>query len=516
MPARELPRVTNEELALHNKPDDLWLMIDGKVFDVTKFQKLHPGGAQLLQQYGGQDCTEVFYSLHRSDVLDKYIPKLCKGIVEDVAGIPDISDVPYAEPAHLRPEWKSPFLNDSHRKFQLDLRKFIHDELEPEAEECEDSGEYPSLEIYQKMGQFGLLASRIGVLCMSAVPHLGITLPGGVKPKEFDYFHEQIAHMEMGTLPPGYNDGLGAGFCIGCPPILLFANNDDIRINAGREVLLGNKRVCLAISEPHAGSDVANIVTTCTKTPDGKHYIVNGIKKWITNGCFADYFITAARSGNKKGQMNMFFIPRCEGLTTRQMKTSYSSSAGTALIIYDNVKVPVENLLGKEHKGFMCVMANFNHERWFITSQLVGSLRQIVKECLVWSTVRKIYGKPLTAMPVIRQKLAKIIAGVEAIEANLNNVTYQMNHMDYKTQTAHLAGPIALLKYQSTRVAEMVSDESVQIFGGRGITQTGMGKKVERLQRTFKFAAILGGSEEVLADLGLRQSLRFFPKQARL
>jgi len=397
----------------------------------------------------------------------------------------------------------------------MDLRKFMRDELEKEAEELDAAGEYPSDETYLAMGKFGLLASRIGVLCMPAVPSLGITLPGGVQPDKFDYFHELIAHSEMGTLPPGYNDGLGAGFCIGCPPILLFANND-IRMNVGRELLLGQKRVSLAVSEPQAGSDVAQITTTCTKSPDGKFYILNGIKKWITGGCSADYFVIAARSGPQKGQMNMLFVPRCEGLSTKQMSTSYSKSAGTALVLLDNVKVPVENLMGEEHKGFMCVMANFNHERWFITCQFLGSLRDIVRECLVWAAVRKVFGKPLNEQPVIRQKLAKMIAAVEALEANVNMLTHQMNNMDYKTQTKELAGPIALLKYQATRVGEMVSDESVQIFGGRGITSTGMGKKIERLQKTFKFAAILGGSEEVMADFAIRQAMRKNPKQARM
>ncbi|KAJ1553997.1 hypothetical protein HK096_005438 [Nowakowskiella sp. JEL0078] len=87
--------------------------------------------------------------------------------------------------------------------------------------------------------------------------------------------------------------------------------------------------------------------------------------------------------------------------------------------------------------------------------------------------------------------------------------------MDYKEQSQRLAGPIALLKYQSTRVAHLVADESCQIFGGRGITKSGMGTNIEAFQRTYKFASILGGSEEIMADLGVRQAMKDFPK-ARL
>ena len=125
-------------------------------------------------------------------------------------------------------------------------------------------------------------------------------------------------------------------------------------------------------------------------------------------------------------------------------------------------------------------------------------------------------GKPLLAQPVIRFKLAAMISQVEAIQNWLENITYQMTKMPYKEQSVRLAGPIALLKYQCTRVGSFVADESCQIFGGRAITQTGMGQIIERYHRACKFAAILGGSEEIMADLGIKQAMKEFPKNARL
>jgi alkylation response protein AidB-like acyl-CoA dehydrogenase len=109
-----------------------------------------------------------------------------------------------------------------------------------------------------------------------------------------------------------------------------------------------------------------------------------------------------------------------------------------------------------------------------------------------------------------------MIGQVEAIQNWLENITYQMTKMSYAEQSKYLAGPIALLKLQSTRVGTAVADEAVQIFGGRAITQTGMGQVVERYYKTTKFAAILGGSEEIMADLGVKQAIKFFPKSARL
>merc|ERR1712048_682265 len=107
--------------------------------------------------------------------------------------------------------------------------------------------------------------------------------------------------------------------------------------------------------------------------------------------------------------------------------------------------------------------------------------------------------------PVIRAKLAEMVASVEACHNWLENVTYQMATLSYMDQSRLLAGPTALLKYQITRTTNKVCDDAQQIFGGRGISRSGMGQVVERVSRAQKFSAILGGSEEVMADLGIRQ-----------
>jgi alkylation response protein AidB-like acyl-CoA dehydrogenase len=105
-----------------------------------------------------------------------------------------------------------------------------------------------------------------------------------------------------------------------------------------------------------------------------------------------------------------------------------------------------------------------------------------------------------------------MIALVESHQAWLETITYQMCTMSYPEQAKHLGGPIGLLKMSVTRMAHEVADESVQIFGGRALTQTGMGRVIENFNRTNKFDAILGGAEEVLGDLGVRQAMRFMPK----
>ncbi|OAJ44746.1 hypothetical protein BDEG_27946 [Batrachochytrium dendrobatidis JEL423] len=479
-------QVTRQEVASHNTPKNAWIIIDSLVYDITNFAALHPGGEHIILEVAGKDATKEFYSFHRHEVLAKYPRILIGGIVNEkpqiVVGTSDISKVPYGEPSYMQ-GFHSAYFNDSHRKFQQAVRKFVREEIAPEGSVFENMDKPASVETFKKMGQFGYLASR---KC------------------------DQGKHFKAFT-PSRRRSGM----VIGLPPVIYFGS-DSLKQKVIGPVLRGEKRICLSITEPGAGSDVAAIKATAVKTPDGKFYIVNGTKKWITNGAQSDYFSTAVRTGDGPGGISMLLVERADGLETKTIKTSYSSSAGTSYVIMENLKVPVENLLGKEGDGFQVIMYNFNHERWVIACSILRSSRVVVEECFKWSHQRMVFGKRLIDQPVIRNKLAHMIAEVEATQNWLENITYQMNKMSYKDQANKLAGPIALLKLQCTRVAHNISDQACQIFGGRGITKTGMGHIIESFQRTYKFAAILGGSEEIMADLGVRQAMRMFPKNARL
>ena len=190
------------------------------------------------------------------------------------------------------------------------------------------------------------------------------------------------------------------------------------------------------------------------------------------------------------------------------------SCAGTAYVTYDDVHVPVENILGEVNRGFQCVMYNFNHERWFIIAQLCQAMRQNYEDCQLWLHSREAFGKNLFQQPVLRQFLARILAGVESVQALTESITYQMNNLDHDTMNTLLAGPIAMLKYQATRFAWAQADMSAQIFGGRAITRTGLGLRIERFIRAAKYSSILGGSEEIMADLGARMTSKLMQKSA--
>eukprot|EP00658_Telonema_sp_P-2_P084482 TRINITY_DN9386_c0_g1_i1.p1 TRINITY_DN9386_c0_g1~~TRINITY_DN9386_c0_g1_i1.p1 ORF type:complete len:533 (+),score=150.64 TRINITY_DN9386_c0_g1_i1:149-1600(+) len=430
--------------------DKLYIAVDNYVYDLTKFQNLHPGGRAVIRMVAGTDATEQFYALHNKEVLTKYHDKLCVGVLsqDSSSGAVDtalpvldpedhISLVPYAETSLMRENWANgPWWKDSHRDFLLGIRHTLKD-LEAECYETENSGKLVPQELAMKFGKLGLLACSNGTSVMDVTQKLKdqgkLTFPGGLEPEDFDIWHEYISHQELGrSIPLGTRNGL-----------------------------TGAKGVSfLLVDRTH---------------------------------------------------------PRTEdGLEVKHVKTSDTKAAATAWVYFDDAYVPVENLMGEENKGFKCIMANFNHERWLICAGVIGGMRKVLEQCFLWAMQREVFGKKLMDQPVIRFKLARMVAGLEAIEGHLESITFQVQNMDPMAQMVELGGAIAILKFQTTRTFTMISDEAVQIFGGRALTASGMGKMVENLQRTFKFASVLGGSEEIMADLGIRQALITWPSDAKI
>ncbi|KAI0750649.1 acyl-CoA dehydrogenase NM domain-like protein [Daedaleopsis nitida] len=509
--------LTVEEVAQHNKSGDLWIIVDAKVYDLSKFVNLHPGGAGVLlaKNVAGKDATEAFFGLHRHEVLLR--PQYARLQIGTVAGQKEFvtasvpgepSGVPYAEPAWLSPGYHSPYYTDSHRRFQKVARKFFEEVVLPDAVKCEENGKRISQEVVDKLCELNIPAMRIG-----PGKHLkGRKLMGGiVTPEEFDHFHELIINFEVGRLGTrGYVDGLLAGEVIGLPPVLNFGS-PELQAKIVPEVLDGKKFICLAISEAFAGSDVGGLQTYAER--DGDEWVITGTKKWITNGTFADYFTVACRT---EGGYTVILVPRQDAISTKAIKTAYSSTAGTSYVTFDGARAPVANTLGKIGNGMQVVLSNFNHERWMIVCTSLAAQRRIVEECLKWTAQRVAFGKPLNTQPVVRARLAQMIARIESGQNWLEFLTHQMNNMSYDEQSDKIAGSIGLLKQYITRTGRETAEDATLLFGGRGITATGMGKLIENYHRTSPYDAILGGSEDVLGDLGVRQAIKKLPKNVRL
>ncbi|ORY87660.1 acyl-CoA dehydrogenase [Protomyces lactucae-debilis] len=509
---------TRDQVKEHNKEESLYIVVDSSVYDLTDFVDAHPGGAAVLlnAEIAGQDATDQFYNLHRHSVIQKYESLKIGSIQGEKPKIRnmvpgDLSHVPYGEPSWLLKEFDSPYFNDGHRKFQRAVRKFIEEEIKPIALECEDSGERPPAELFKLMGKPGI---EMNAMRLGPGKHLhGRVLVGDIKGEDYSYIHEMIVNQELARPGParGFGDGLNSGMSIGLPPVINFCKNEELRQRVIKEVFSGEKNICLAITEAFAGSDVRGIQTTAKLSADGSHYIVNGSKKWITNGNFSYYFTTAVKTG--ENQYSVLLIPRIEGVETKLIKTAYSTTAGTAYVTFDNVKIPADHLLGVEGRGLPVILSNFSHERWMMCCSSIRMQRNIYEECMKWANQRKVFGKLLIEEPVIRQKLGRMITLCESSQSWLEQVSDQMDKMNYDEQNKYLNGRIALLKMFATRCEGEISDLAVSIFGGRALTKGGMGNRVENHMRTFGFNKVLGGEEGILADLGVKQAWKNMPQE---
>jgi len=196
------------------------------------------------------------------------------------------------------------------------------------------------------------------------------------------------------------------------------------------------------------------------------------------------------------------------GVTTRKMDCQGVWSSGTTYVTFEDVKVPVENLIGKENKGFRVIMTNFNHERIGIIIQCIRFSRVCYEESVKYAHKRKTFGKRLIDHPVIRLKLAHMARQIEASWSWLENLIFQCQRMTEMEAMLKLGGAIAGLKAQSTTTFEFCAREASQIFGGLSYSRGGQGAKIERLYRDVRAYAIPGGSEEIMLDLSIRQALR--------
>merc|ERR1712187_51663 len=239
-----------------------------------------------------------------------------------------------------------------------------------------------------------------------------------------------------------------------------------------------------------------------------------------TNGIFADYFSVAVRTGSKadgaKGISMMLIEKSMPGVNTRKMKCSGVWSSGTTYVTFEDEKVPAAHLIGQEGKGFQLIMNNFNHERFGICAMTNRFSRVCMEEALKFASKRKTFGKSLIQHDVIRWKLAEMVRMIESTHAWLESTTYQLNTMQKMEATYKLGGVTALLKVQCTKVFEYCAREAAQIFGGLSYSRGGQGEKVERLNREVRAMAVPGGSEEVMLDLGIRQSRKIAEMAQRI
>ncbi len=282
-----------------------------------------------------------------------------------------------------------------------------------------------------------------------------------------------------GSLGP--SGAVTTGIAFGLTPILKFGNQQ-LQERFVPDLITGNKRICIAITEPGAGSDVSNIQTTATRSKCGNYFIVNGTKKWITNGLWSHYASMAVRTGGPgPGGLSMMVVPllNTPGVSMRRIKVGGQTAAGTTFIELDDVRVPIDNLIGQEGMGMKYVMQNFNHERLTISIAVNRISRVALSAAFEYCLKREAFGKTLMEQPVVRHRLAKCGADLEAHWAWIEQFTYCMTKLTEEQANTELGGLTALAKAQAGRIIEVCASTAVLLFGGNGYTKSGQGEIVE-------------------------------------
>ena len=375
----------------------------------------------------------------------------------------------------------NPFATTERTAFQDSVARLLESEIWPNVDDWDEAGGYPH-EINEKICQLGVFGFNI--------------------PEEYGGLGFDDAHMRKAVgIEMGRSSAGGVMASVGSRSIMLKPltelANDEIKNRALPELLSGKKGGALGITEPGGGSDVARMKTTARR--DGDHYVLNGQKMFITGGMQASYFVIAARTGGEgMGGISLFFVEAdTPGFTRTPIERKMGWWASdTATLYFDECRVPVENLMGEEDKGFYAIMDNFNYERFWMAAQMCGMSMRLYDECVAYAQDRETFGEKLINHQVIRHKLAEMSARIDAMDAYLNQVAEIMNTADRPV------AEISKLKFFCSGHLEWCAGQAMQIMGGAGYLR---GNAVERIYRDVKVMAIGGGSEEIMKDLAMKQ-----------
>ncbi|MBI2519663.1 MAG: acyl-CoA dehydrogenase family protein [Bdellovibrio sp.] len=370
----------------------------------------------------------------------------------------------------------SNLLDETHLALRENCARFAQKEIAPHAFEWEEAGIFPQ-ELYTKAAQAGVL----GVGFPEAV--------GGVGGGPLHAIMSIEGGMRGGST--GVSIGLGS-LAIALPP-LVHSKNTDLIERFVRPTLEGKKIAALAVTEPGAGSDVAGIRTRAER--HGDHYKVNGSKLFITSGTRADFLTTLVRTSDDPhaGLSFLMIEKNMPGVAvSRSLKKTGWWASDTAELSFNNVQVPIQNLVGKEGTGFQTVMLNFQMERLALAAYGCATAQIALEESERYARERKAFGKPLSGFQVTRHKLAEM--GTRVLAAT--TLTYQVAAR--MEQKENVMKEVAMAKNFAAETAISVTHDAVQIFGGMGYMRETL---VERLSRDARILSIGGGTHEIMNEI---------------
>ncbi|AIF44694.1 acyl-CoA dehydrogenase [Virgibacillus sp. SK37] len=364
-------------------------------------------------------------------------------------------------------------LTDEQEMLRKMVRDFATKEVEPTAAERDEEERFDR-EIFDKMGELGLT---------------GIPWPeeyGGIGA---DYVSYVIAVEELSRVCASTGVTLSAHLSLASWPIFKYGNEEQKKTFLYR-LATGEALGAYALSEPGAGSDVVSMKTTAKG--DGDHYILNGSKVWITNGGVADIYIVFAKTdadAKHKG-ISAFIVEKgTEGFTfgKKEKKLGIRSSPTTELI-FENCRIPKENMLGAEGEGFKIAMTTLDGGRNGIAAQALGIAQGALDAAVDYAKEREQFGKPIATNQGISFKLADMATDVEASRL----LTYQAAWLE--SQGLPYGKASAMSKLFAGDAAMRTTVEAVQVFGGYGYTKD---YPVERYMRDAKITQIYEGTNEI-------------------
>ena len=381
----------------------------------------------------------------------------------------------------LKPNYQSQrrhfIFADEHDRLRESIAAFVSRELAPHAEEWEETT-FPDW-VFHRMGELGLL---------------GLSMPEEYGGQGGDYYASLVLAEEMTACDSG---GVAMGVAVhtdmATPPILAFgseAQKQRYLIPA----IAGQKIASLGITEPDAGSDVAGIKTRAVR--DGDAWVINGSKTYITNGHRADFIVLIARTDPDAGYdgFSLFVVDMDSPGVVREQKLEKLGmhSSDTALLAFQDVRVPAENLLGEEGKGFYHIMWELQGERLIGAAGCVATAQRCFDRTLRYAKDRVAFGRPIGNFQVIRHKFAEMATKIETARQMVYMTAWRFANGEYPVRE------ISMAKLHAARMLVEVADECIQVHGGAGYMKE---YGVERIWRDARLQRIAAGTDEILLDV---------------
>jgi acyl-CoA dehydrogenase len=365
------------------------------------------------------------------------------------------------------------------------VRRFVSERLRPlEAQVADEDAIGP--DVVEEMKALGLF---------------GLSIPAQYGGLDLSMEEECLIAVELGRTSPAFRSTFGTNVGIGSQGLVMFGT-DEQKARYLPGIASGEIITSFALTEPEAGSDSANVQTRAIR--DGDHYVLNGSKRFITNANKADLFTVMARSDPEKagaGGVSAFLVERnLPGLSVgKPEKKMGQQGAHICDVIFDNVRVPAENRLGREGEGFKVAMQVLDRGRLHISAVCVGVAERLIADCVAYATERKQFGQPIAGFQLIQAMIAD--SKTESMAAKA--LTLETARTRDAGQSVTLEAAAA--KYFASEMVGRVADRAVQIFGGAGYVAD---HGIERFYRDVRIFRIYEGTSQIQQVVIARETLK--------